>query len=537
MPNGRWSTTNWRRPGGPLVSGDHAAILESDEFSVFQNCWPSHGKASKRGGTVQQGDAPTAATVRWMQHAYGADSSVALAVRLRLCGTKVQYLTGGAWTDIATITAGTYPVSVTYKNIVWRVDGVNTPAQITIASPPVETAWTTLPSGINPQWVVLHKNRLYYGGDITTPTYVYMTNPGTPGTTTVTDFYQIPDDQRGFFPRIAIDMGDGIGFFAQDYKCFMTGTGPLSHRIYQFEKAQAALYWRTVVSMGDCRAIYLTEVGPFIWDGHSEAQPLDKMGRQNWGAMDLTVNENTHAVRYGDWWVCFYKDKGGSTAAGSGTATQMFSIYDASTRTCQVTIGGVPSPSLAQSSSYIAYNIRTGQWTQGVQGTGGILCAAWEESLYGDTQNLWVGDATTGGKCGKWDQASDFTDYTVPFEMIVKTAGIGDPWMRTSIDSVMIKASAHKDGTSRMSVSVYSNGSVRDPATWGPESVSLSNESGLDGDPQRYAGGDDVPEDFVIRTIPSPYGEGKRSGYSPQIQINDSTPSFTAIYAIAADFS
>lgn len=538
MPTQRWTTQNFRRPGGPLVSGDHAAILESDEFQTTENTWPEHGKLNKRGGTVQQGDAPDAANVKWLMRVYGADSSAALALTYRFCNGKLQYLTGGAWTNFATgLTATTYPVAVSYKNIIWWVDGVNTPTQITIADPPVDSNWTTLPSGINPQWVVLHKNRLYYGGDRSTPTYVYMTNPGDPTTTGATDFYQVPDDQRGFFPRIAVDMGDGIGFFAQDYKCFMTGTGPLSHRIYQFEKAQAALYWRTVVSMGDCRAIYLTEVGPFIWDGHSTAVPLDPHGRQNWGDMDLTTNETTHAVRYGDWWVCWYKKKGSTIAAATGTARQRFSIVTSSLNRYDIySSSGTPGGGSSQSSSYIAYNVRTGQWTQGEMGNGvGVLCACWEESLYGDTQDLWVGDATTGGKVGKFDQVGTYTDFTVPYEMRVRTAGIGDQWARTSIEAVKIKASVHKAETSACTVSVYSNGSVRDPATWGPIDVSLSADHGLDGGP--YSGGDDTPEDFVVRTIPSPYKGQKRSGYSPQIEFVDSTAAFTSIYSIAADFT
>lgn len=525
----RWSTQNFRRPGTPLVSGDHASILEQDEFQLTLNTWPGSGKLYKRGGTVQQGDAPDAANVKWQMRCYGANSSTALAITMRFCNGKLQYLTGGAWTNFATgLTATTYPVAVSYKNEVWWCNGTDTPVRITIADPPVDSSWTTLPSGINPQWVVLHKNRLYYGGDKTTPTYVYMTNPGDPTTTTPTDFYQIPDDQRGFFPRIAVDMGDGIGFFAQDYKCFMTGTGPLSHRIYQFEKAQAALYWRTVVSMGDCRAIYLTEVGPFIWDGHSAAVPLDPHGRQNWGDMDLTTNETTHAVRYGDWWVCWYKKKGSTISAATGTARQRFSVNVVSLNRFNFT---APSGS-SQSSSYIAYNVRTGQWTHGEMANGvGVLCACWEEALYGDTQDLWVGDATTGGKSSKFDQVGTYTDLTVPYEMVVRTAGIGDQWARTSIESVKIKASVHKNAVSACSVSVYSNGSVRDPATWGPQDISLSADHGVDG-----GGGDYMPEDFVIRTIASPYKGQSRAGYSPQIEFRDSTADFTAIYSIAADY-
>ena len=530
MPQSRWRSGGWRAPGAMLISGSHAALLQANQFSMLQNCWQRFGKIVKRGGTAIQGSALSAATCRWLQHAYSANSSTALALRLGLSGTLIRYKVGaGGWTTVTSgLTAGTFPISVTYKDIVWWCDGTNSARQLTIANPPVDSAWGGLPSGINPSWVVLHKNRLYYGGDLSSPTYVYMTNPGTPTTTTTTDFYQIPDDQRGFYPKIAVDMGEGIGFFAQDYKCFMTGTGPLSHRIYQFEKAAAPISWRTVVSMGDGLAFYLTERGPYSWDGHSPAIPLDPYEEQNWGDIDLTTETDTWAIRYGDYYILAYKSKGNTTAAATGTALMRPSMLMANrTRLTTAATGDTTT------ARCMIYDTKQKQWS-GVHDFK-FLSGAVEEALYADTQDLWVGDATTTGNVGKWDQAGTYQDYSANYEMKVRTGGIGDEFGRTSVDAVRLKLSIQKTETAQAQVQVYSNGSVRDPATWGPVPIDMSMASGLSYGPAHYTN-DDTPEDFVIRQALSPYkGQVGKSGYSPQIEFTDSTPDFTAIYAIEAD--
>lgn len=503
------------RPGALLVSGRRGPLLAPDQFSEFFNMWQRHGAAVKRGGAVIQGAALATASVRWLCHAYNADTASPLVVRMALCGTVLRYkITSGSWTDFATgLTAGTYPVSATYKDQVWWCDGTNTPLKISIANPPVDSSWGGLPSGINPQWVVLHKNRLYYGGDKSTPTYVYMTNPGTPETTTTTDSYQIPDDQRGFYPRIAVAMGEGVGMFAQDYKVYMTGTGPLSHRMYHFEKAAAAIYWRTVVSMGDGRAIYMTENGPYIWDGHTTAEPLDPNGEQNWGDIDFTTNETTWAIRYGDYYILAYKSKGDTTTAATGTAFQRFStVYAANTRLTKA------ATAPAVTSHCFAYNIVTKQWSQH---DFPYACGAWEEALHGDTQDLWVGAAaTTGdyaGRVCKWDQVSQFTDDSraTHYDCIIKTGALGDSFMRNRIDRVKVKARVSGLAEAKMRIAVYQDGRIHEPPVW-EDSVSLARTDAQGGDATKY--NPVQHREGPVVKIAKPKKLGCEAGYETQVE-------------------
>ncbi|MCR4338869.1 MAG: hypothetical protein NUW01_03165 [Gemmatimonadaceae bacterium] len=474
---------NFGRPGALLRSGSRAPLLDIDQFSELRNVWQRHGALVKRGGAVIQGASLATATVRWLAHAYNADTSAALVVRMALCGTVLRYkITSGSWTDFATgLTAGTYPISATYKDQVWWCDGTNTPLKISIANPPVDSSWGGLPSGINPQWVLLFKNRLYYGGDKSTPTIMYMSNPGLPETTTTTDSYQIPDDQRGFYPRIAVAMGEGVGLFAQDYKVYMTGTGPLSHRMYHFEKAAAAIYWRSVVATGDGRAIYMTENGPYIWDGHSTAEPLDPNGEQNWGDIDFTTNEDTWAIRYGDYYILAYKSKGDVTTAATGTAFSRFSsVYAAATRAIKVT--GADS----NTARCFAYNMITKQWSQH---DFPYACGAWEEALHGDTQDLWVGSATgSGARAGevyKWDQAGTWRDDSVDYDCVIKTGALGDSFLKNRIERVKVKCRVSGLADAKMRVAVYQDGKVHEPPVW-EDSVGLGRTDAQGGPATKY---------------------------------------------------
>lgn len=528
MAEGRWRIEDFRAPGCGLANGLKQHLLQPNQFTELSNLVLRNGVLMKRGGTVQQGDAPDAAVVRWIYNAYDTVGGSVIN-RLRFCNGKIQYLTGGAWTNLATgLTATTYPNAVSYKDAVYWVDGTNTPRVITIGSPPTIANWTTLPSGINPRWVVLHQNRLYYGGDITTPTYVYMTAPGDPTTTGTTDFYQVPDNQRGFYPAAAVNVGDGIGLFAQDYLCYLTGTGPLSHRIYQLPKGAAALYPRTVVDMGGF-AIFMTERGPFIWDGHTVAEPLDPYGDINWGDINFTTNTDTHAVRYGDYYILFYRSKGNVTTAATGTAFTRFStIAAAATRLSTVASASAPS----QTSNYIIYDTRLKQWGGG---TGNISCAHWEEALYGDTQDLWVGDSTTGGKVGKWDQAGTYTDYTVPYETRLRTAPAGDAFRRCSIDRILLMSQVQQTNTGKCQIAVWSNGSVKEPPTW-RESVDLTPMGTQGGVPNRY-GEEDQQEDVIVRQAVSPYKGTGKAGFQPQIEITEASDQPFVIRGIEADFT
>lgn len=519
---------DWTAPGAGLANGRRAHLTRPDQFITCQNMIPRAGVMMKRGGTVQQGSALEAATVRWLHHAYGANASTALRIRMALCGNDLYYKTvAGAWTSFATgLTTGTFPQAVTYKDQVWWCDGTNTPLKITIADPAVDTSWGGLPSGINPRWVVLHKNRLYYGGDITTPNLVYMTGPGTPETTATTDFYAVPDDQRGFFPRIATNLGEGIGLFAQDYLCYLTGTGPLSHRIYHLPKGAACLYWRTVVDMGGY-TIFLTERGPFAWDGHTVAEPLDPYGEINFGDFNFATVENTWACRYGDYYMLGFQSKGNSVAVDSGTAyTRSSTTFSAVTRLTRSTTGD------SQSGHFLLYDTRLKQWSG--PHSGDFLCAAWEEALYGDTQDLWVGDSTSGGKVGKFDQAGTYTDYTAPYECVLRTGSLAPTFSRGTVERVKLQASAQKTTTGKVSVAVWYNGSLREPAAW-TEGMSLNPAAPMGGDPAVFSGGEAPVEDFVVREAKRPYNAHQKGGYEPQIEISENSSEAFVVHSVGAE--
>lgn len=526
---------SFRRPSAGLRSGTRPHLLQMDQWAELRNLWIRGDALVKRGGSVAQGDALAAATVRWLAHAYSDNTTTALKVRMALCGTalKAQVSDLGAWTDFATgLTAGTYPVSASYKDQVWWCDGVNTPLKITIANPPVDSSWGGLPSGINPRWVVLHKNRLYYGGDITTPTYVYMTNPGTPETTTVTDLYQVPDDQRGFYPRIAANLGDGIGLYAQDYLCYMTGTGPLSHRIYHLPKGAACLYWRTVVDMGGWN-IFLTERGPFAWDGHTVAEPLDPYEEVNWGDIDYTNIEDTWAIRYGDLYILAYRGKGQVTTAATGTARQRGSVYLNASYAINTVLtgGGAVAPAAdSNTSRCVVYDSRTKHWSGPHNFP--YACGAWEEALHGDTQDLWVGSATTGGKVLKWDQQT-YTDDGADYDCVAITGALGDSMMRTLIERVKVMTRVRDDAKAKLHVAVYQNGVLHLPPLW-EDAISLTRSDAMGGDASKY---NLAPsrENLIVKIAKPRAGLSGEVGYQPQIMFRYSGPEAFVLDAYEAE--
>lgn len=512
------------RPGSGLVSGFRPSLLARDEWSEMINLWPRHGALVKRGGAVVQGTSLAAAAVTWMQHAYNADTSTPLVVRMAQCDTLRRYkIAAGAWTTFDTVTAGTFPVSATYKDQVWVCDGTNTPAKISIANPPVSSAWGGLPAGINPRWVVLHKNRLYYGGDITTPTLFYMTKPGTPETTATTDFYQFPDDQRGFYPRIAVSLGEGIGLFGQDYLGYLTGTGKLSHRMYHLPRGAAVLYWRTVVDMGGF-IIFMTERGPFVWDGATVAESLDPHGRINWGDVDLTVVEDTWAVRYGDYYVLAYPSKGDVATAAVGTAFQRFStVYAARTRLTVAAAGD------AATAHALVYDTRLRQWSGPHDFP--YSAGAWEEGLHGDTQDLWVGHATNG-KAFKWDQTT-MQDDGVDYDCIARTGALGDSFARTNVKHVKVKSQVLNRADAKMRVAVFQNGRVHEPPAWA-DSVALSREEAQGGATTRY-NKPEHREGPVVKIALPRKALDCAVGYEPQIEFRYSGPESFELDGYEAD--
>lgn len=463
------------RPGSGLVNGMRAMTLNPDEFAFLQNVKPYAGNIVSRGGTVAQGSSLAAATVTWLFHAYGTSASAALVVRLAMCGTLLRYKIGaGVWTDLLIgLTAGTYPVAVAYKGHVYWCDGTNTPQDITIANPPTITPWVTLPAGINPTWVVLHKNRLKYGGDLTTPNYYYMTEFGTPGTTESVNFYLQPDDQNGNYPKIAVNVGNRVALFCQDFLVSHSGTGPNTDQFFPFPRGAACTAWRSVVDMGEFGVFYLTERGVFAFDGGSPPEPLDPFNRVNWSDFDMTTEALIWALRVGDEYRLYFKSKGDLQ---SSTATAATILASSTARTRFTTLWAArnattvkPFVAAGTVSHYYSYDCRLKIWSG--PHTGVHLCGAWEQYRYGDTQDPWVGDATTGGLVLKADQQSAFTDNGTPFDCIIRTGVIGNAYHKTEIIRIIAKFGICYRPEAKVRVAVWQNGSNAEP----PASVHSAN--------------------------------------------------------------
>jgi hypothetical protein len=457
---------NFTRPGSGTKDGLQSHLLGPDDFSFLASVKPMSGVYAKIGGTVQQGDAPDAAPVRWLWHGYGNNASTAVINRLRTCNGKIQYLTGGAWTSLATgLSTSLYPTSFAYKGDVFWMNGTDTPRRITIGSTPTIASWTTMPTGINPRWGILHKNRVYIGADLSDPQQVWMCDPGTPHTFQTTEFYQVPDDQNGNYPKMAVAFNDGIGLFCQDFLVALTGTGASSHRFYSMPRGAACVAWRTVVDMGEFGAFFLSEHGVYAWDLHSPPVPLDPYEHVNTRDIDYTTEENAWACRYGDYYLLGFKSKGDLATSSAGASAILLSS------TGYTRLGSYISPRnrvtrTAFSSSgncdhYYLYDARRKIWTG--PHTGSFLCGAWEQYRYGDTQDLWLGDATTGGTVVKFDQQSSATDNGVDRPVVIRTGAFGNPFRKIRILRVRFIWSAALSAGASIRVAIFQDGRESEP--------------------------------------------------------------------------
>jgi hypothetical protein len=460
---GEHEASKFMRPGSGLVDGMRAFTLQADEFSILQNVKQYIGNLTSRGGATAVGSSLGSATVTWTFTAYGTDVATALVVRLAACSTKIKYKIGaGAWTDLKTgLTAGTYWVAVQWKNHVYLCDGVNTPQDITIANPPTVTDWITFPSGINPTWVVLHYQKLKYGGDLTTPNYYYQTEFGTANTTLTTSFYLQPDDQNGNYPKIAVTNRNRVAMFCQDFLIAHSGAGPNSDQFFQMPRGAACTAWRSVVDMGEFGVFYLSERGVSNWDLNSPPEPIDPFGRINWGNIDLTTEAYTWAMRVGDVYRIFFKSKGdiqNTTASASAVLvsstalTRMSNLFSGRTfltRTAFTTSGSTDH--------YYDYDCRRKVWSG--PHTGQYLSGHWTQYRYGDTQDPILGDSTTGGVVVLADQQSAFTDNTVPFTCLIRTGVIGNPYKHTKISRITAKFGVLQKASATVDIRVLQMGS------------------------------------------------------------------------------
>ena len=512
-----YEADSFARPGTGTVNGIRPHRVQPDEMAYSLNMRPFAGNWVMRGGCVQQGTAPASAKVTWLFHAYDTTGG-SLVVRMAMINTSLYYKVGaGAWTSFkAGLTAGTYPVAVAYKDTVYWCNATDTPLAISIANPPVASNWTTLPSGINPAWVVLHKNRLYYGGDTSTPQQVWMTDPGAPSTTTATNVYNVPDDQNGNFPKIAVNVGNGIGLFCQDFLCYLTGTGPLTHQIYQLPRGAACVAWRSVVDMGEFGAYFLTENGVFSWDGNSPPIPVDPFRRFNWTDIDMTTETNIWAFRVGDEYRLYFKSKG-DTFATTATAASVLASSTARTRfavlaAARTRLTRVAFSTAGTISHYVAYDCRLKQYSLH---TGAHLCGAWTQYRYGDTQDPWVGSVAADGAVYMADQISAFTDASQgtgssTIVCYLKTGTIGHYASRTRIHRIKALFGVGFTADSDVLIRVWQDGTQGEPQ---PPAAEKTVRLGLTGEVNGYEGQwtDAVPVDETMNYT-------GQIGYFPQVE-------------------
>lgn len=445
-------------------------LCQPDDFTYLANVKHHAGKLVARGGTVIQGSAPASAKVTWLFAAYGTNASTALAVWMAMVDTVLYYKIGaGAWTSFKTgLTAGTYPVAVQYQGHVYWCDGVNTPLDITIANPPTAATWATLPSGINPAWVVLHKNRLIYGNDLTTPQYVYFTDFGTPTSTQTTSFYFQPDDQNGNFAKIAVNCQNRVALFCQDYLVAKSGTGPNTDNFFQFPRGAACTAWRSVVDMGEFGVLYLSSNGVMSFDGNTPPEPVDQNGGVNVADIDLTTEALTWAMRVGDEYRLYFKSKG-DVRTSAATAAQIMSSSSAITRVNAVyntpnilTRAAFVVPSAtATTAYYYSFDCRKKLWTGPHNGQ--HLCGCWTKYMYGDTQDPLVGSSLADGVICLADQQSAFTDNGAPYDCIIRTGAIGDPYRKTKITRVRTKWDIGSQPASKVRCAVWEEGRSIEP--------------------------------------------------------------------------
>ena len=167
--------------------------------------------------------------------------------------------------------------------------------------------------------------------------------------------------------------------------------------------------------------------------------------------------------------------------------------------------------------------------------TGAHLSGAWEQYKYGDTQDPWVGDATTGGKVWKADQQSAFTDDgTVAIDCVLRTGAIGNRHRKTTIqrvtaDFTVIDAAAE----SAMSVLIYQNGHADPTRFVAKMDWSIGRKSALGMDAGAMNPLVDC-EDFVVKEGIPKYL--KPAGYQPQVEFRYSGQGAFAVRSYEIEF-
>lgn len=525
------------RPRSGSATGMQPHLRMPDDFHELRNVVFANGVLAKRGGTALQGSAIASADVKWLFHAYNdADS---LTVRMAKCGTVLYYKVGtGAWTSFKTgLTAGTYPVAVQYQNKVYWVDGVDF-GVITIANPPVYSAWTTLASGAMPTFVLLHLNRIYYNHGGSSKSKMNFTNFGDPTTTDSGSAFRLPDDQAGNSPTIGVGLGDRMIYFCQDYVVMVTGAGPFTFNTERMPRGAAVAAWRTVVDMGG----YVLAMGPdnvYATDGTRPPTPILEPGKINFDDFDLRTNQHTWAMRAAvdEYWL-FYRSKADQSQAAAPLASpaRLAAMRTMLVATRLTRTAAVSAPSTT--SHCYRINRSTGQITGPHDGP--WLSGAWQQFRQSDNQEPWLGSSFAGGKVAAAEQDT-FTDVTsssntANYLASVRTGAIfprdipGASMMYWNVQGITVSFATQKAPNGAMTARVYFDARLDSPAI--EKTVRLGKRQ-----PVRGEGGPpgeiEMPEGAAVDL--SPDGDDQTVGLWPELELEEMSDNAWAIWGFGLD--
>ena len=449
---------SWKEHAPTLNNVAAPFLLSPYELSLMVNIRADGPTLVKRGGTVAVGTAANASKPLGLWLAYRADGT-ATPVRYQLGGNGTFYYSTDNTTWPSTTLTGwsttLYPSAAVYQGSIFWCNGSDTPKRSSLSSPTTISTWGTLPTDFNPSWVIAYGNRLYAGGDTSTPNRVHFSDFGDPLTWQEQNFYSFPDNQNGGSPVAAAEMPKGIILFGADFVGTLTGYSELDHELQPWPRRSALLSKRGICNMGGSAA-YGTPEGPELFDGTSMPRPLDAFHRVNWGDANMVDPNDIWFLRTGPWMMrCYFKSRGLTKAAASATVSVGRLVASMYAYVVSFLTRSTTPPSAI--SHYYEYNFVTDSWSGPHDGA--HSCGEWETFLHGDRQYAWVAGVATG-LVMKADQEvyTDADNSSKPYEAIVRTGGFGlDPSKKYKINQVDLVCSTSAMA-SGVRVRVYGEG-------------------------------------------------------------------------------
>lgn len=434
--------SDFRRPESGTADHEQPHLRAPDDFDELKNLVFSGAGITSRGGTAQQGTAPSAAKVWFLFTAYDSDSTT--VIRFAQVGTTLYYkITSGAWTSLKTGLAAAYANATVYKGHMYMVNGTDA-RDITLANPPTDTAWITLASGATPYLVCTHENRVLYDHGGTARYRIHFTAFFDPNTTDTDDEFKVPDDQSGFYPIAMLSMDEAVVFAGQDWIGGLTGAGPYTFRLKTMPKGAPLVDARAICSMGPY-VIYLTPHGPYYYDASdSPPEAIDPFERRAYHNMDFTTAGDTHLGRVGEECWIFFRSKGFQQTAGSNTPRNLVAFAAALwSRLVRVPSASAPTTT----SHYYRFHTKRRQWSGPHDGAWSTL--SWTAWHNGDKQEVWLGSAWAGGKTVLADQTArtdvnatgDTELYTCRFRsgaLLDREQGPKAPFMQHEIQQIFL---------------------------------------------------------------------------------------------------